>query len=539
MFNEQENKSQRSLKAKALCVTNDALAAEAGADMMRRGGNAFDAAVAAGFIAAVIGPHNCGIGGYGATGIGFIAKTRQLVALDANAVAPRASRAEMFPVELGSEQNAYTRPDDKHKRGALSVAVPGVLGGLLTMLDKWGTLDRQTVMSPAIRQAREGVVVSRGRVLSWLRMKAEAEARPAPNQGTLPETLTMPELADTLEQIAAEGPELFYAGKIGAAIADHVRGLGGILTRSDMAAYRPLVVEPLVVEVRGHTLATPPPGAGGLTSLQMASLFDRLELEGKTGEADSAAAYEAMIEIQKVAWEDRLTMLADPADMAAPPQSLLTDTHLQTLFDRVRAGLARPTRGRLIAPDPLRGTVHLTAADAQGNLVAWTQTHGGAFGSGIMVPWTEIVLGHGMCRFEPRPGWPNSIAPGKRPLHNMCPVIALEHGLPVLAAGASGGRTIVNNIARLLIGRIVDGRDASVVAAAPRVQCETAEPATMEISVGPDCLAALRTRGHVVKELNRDGGTAHLIAREGDAWLGVPEPRMPTATAISADGLPG
>lgn len=531
MFDEQAGGTTRCLTAKALCVTNDALAAETGADMMRRGGNAFDAAVAAGFMATVVAPHHCGIGGYAATGIGFVAKTRQLVALDANAVAPQAAHAEMFPVVPGDEPNAYTRPDDAHKRGALSVAVPGVLGGLLTMLEKWGRLDRRTVMAPAIRQAREGVAVSPGRMLSWLRMKAEAEARPAPNRDQLPDKLAMPELADVLEQIAAEGLDAFYTGKIGAAIADHVRKLGGILTRSDMAAYRPRVVEPLTIELGAHTVATPPPGAGGLTSLQMAALFDRLQRDGKAGAAGTAAAYEAMIEIQKVAWEDRLTTLADPSAMAAPAQSLLTEAHLQTLLGRVQAGLARPALGRLIAPDPLRGTVHLTAADEEGNLVAWTQTHGGAFGSGIMVPWTEIVLGHGMCRFEPRPGWPNSIAPGKRPLHNMCPVIALKHGLPVLATGASGGRTIVNNCASLLIGRLVYGLDVATAAASPRVQCETLEPASIEAAAGADCLAALRQRGHLLKETNGDSGTIHVIARSESAWLGVPEPRMLPAVA--------
>src|SRR5262249_56545930 len=112
---------------------------------------------------------------------------------------------------------------------------------------------------------------------------------------------------------------------------------------------------------------------------------------------------------------------------------------------RVRDGLAHPGAGRLIAPDPLRGTSHVAAADADGNLVAWTQTHGGGFGSGVMVKGTGVVLGHGMCRFEPRPGWANSVAPGKRPLHNMSPLIAVKDGKAVLALGATGGRADVHH----------------------------------------------------------------------------------------------
>src|SRR5262249_27451142 len=162
-------------------------------------------------------------------------------------------------------------------------------------------------------------------------------------------------------------------------------------------------------------------------------------------------------EVLKVAWEDRLTTLADPRWMTDPPESFLAAAHLDRLEASARKGLARPGPGRLVAPDPLLGTVHLAAADAEGNLFAWTQTHGGGFGSGFMVPEYEIVLGHGMCRFDPRPGWPNSIAPGKRPLHNMAPTLAIREGRAILAVGASGGRTIINNVANLLAASLVEG----------------------------------------------------------------------------------
>ena len=137
----------------------------------------------------------------------------------------------------------------------------------------------------------------------------------------------MPALADTLDAIAAEGASLFYEGRIGQAIADHVQALGGILTREDMAGYRAPVVNPLRVVVRGQTLATPPPGSGGLTSLQMVALYDRLVQRGRGGAPGSAAMYEALIEIDKVVWEERLTVLADAKTMSVSPESLLTDAH--------------------------------------------------------------------------------------------------------------------------------------------------------------------------------------------------------------------
>jgi gamma-glutamyltranspeptidase/glutathione hydrolase len=519
----------RSLRSRALCVAPDAEVAEVGASVLHWGGNAFDAAVAAGFMESVVAPHNCGIGGYAAVGIAFHADSGKVVVLDANAVAPRAATSTMFPVLEADEPGDYRFANKDHKQGPLSVAVPGVLAGLLLMLERWGTLDRAGVLTPAIKRAREGVKLTPGRALTWLTLKAEAEGKAPPERSEVPAVVPMPELANILEAIEADGAAVFYRGKISRAIVDHVRKLGGVLTPEDMAAYRAQVVEPVTIEVRGHMLATPPPAAGGLTSLQAVALFDRLERRSKTGGPGSADAFGALLEVQKVVWEERLTRLGDPTVMGTPPGDLLTEAYIEELLRRCLEGLAHPQRGRIIAPDPLRGTVHLATADEAGNMVAWTQTHGGLFGSGVMVPGTEIVLGHGMCRFEPRPGWVNSIRPGKRPLHNMSPTLALRDGRPVLAVGASGGRTIVNNVATVLIRRLVHGLDPLQALASPRIQCETIEPAVLEAAAGSDCFAALREQGHDVKEANRDAGTAHLIARDRDAWVGVPEPRAAEA----------
>jgi gamma-glutamyltranspeptidase/glutathione hydrolase len=445
----------------------------------------------------------------------------------------------MFPVLPTGEPNGFRMPDARHRTGPLSVAVPGVLGGLLTMLETWGRLDRKTVMAPAIAAARAGVPMPPDRALAWLRMEALAEGRrmpapaPAPAGASSPAVVAMPALAETLESIAAQGQEHFYAGPIGQAIAHDVARRGGILTHADMAAYRPRTVAPLTLTVRDHILATPPPSSGGLSALQMIALYDRLERRGKAGPAGSAAAYEALLEIAKVVWEERLTLVADPRAMTIAPITLLSDVHLNALLGQVEEGLSAPKPGRLVAPDPLRGTVHLAAADADGNVVAWTQTHGGSFGSGLMVKATGIVLGHGMSRFDPRPGRANSIAPGKRPLNNMVPLIAVQQGRAVLAAGASGGRTILNNVASLVIGRLIQGLALEPALAAPRLQCETLEPAVIERSAGAGVVAELRRRGHRINETVRDPGNAHLIARVGDLWHGAAEPRMATAAAVA------
>jgi gamma-glutamyltranspeptidase / glutathione hydrolase len=523
-------------RGRAVCVAPDREAAEAGAQALRDGGNAFDAVVAAGFMEAVVAPQSCGIGGYGATGIGFLAEGEKLVALDANAVAPAGATPRMFPTIPTRDPNDYKLPDTKHRRGPLSVAVPGVTGGLLAMLETWGRLPRKAVMAAAIRKAREGILMTPGQALVWNRMKAEAEGVAPPARPEGEATVRLPELAETLEAIASEGAEVFYAGRIGRAIADHLRKIGGIVSRDDMAAYRALVVEPVAVTVRGHVVATPPPASGGLTSLQILALMDRLRREGRGGGPGSAAEFEAFLEVLKVAWEERLTTLADPKGMGRPPADLLTDGHLDAMKARVLEGLAHPGPGRLIAPDPLRGTVHLAAADAEGNVFAWTQTHGGSYGSEVMVPGTGVVLGHGMCRFEPRPGWPNSVGPGKRPLHNMSPLIAVREGRCVLATGASGGRTIVNNSAATATLRLLHGLGPADAVRVPRLQCESLEPAAVERSAGAEVIELLRRRGHTVTEVNRDAGSVHLIARDGDAWVGAAEPRGPRSAAIAIEG---
>ncbi len=519
----------KSLTAPSVCVAPDGRAAEAGAEMLGRGGNAFDAIVAAGFVEAVIAPAGSGIGGYAATGIAFDGRKQQVVAIDANAVAAAAATPGMFPVVTKPDSFDYKFPDSRHRRGPLSIAVPGVLGGLLHWLQQYGALERRIVMEPAIREARAGIVLVKEQARAWLAMRAEAKGNRPPPSDQVPEVVPMDDLAATLQAIAEQGADAFYSGRIGRAIVDHVRSRGGILTYDDFAKYRPLDVRPVAVDVYKHRVFAPPPASGGLTSLQMAALYELATAGGKVPAAGSPEAIELSLEIAKVVWAERLTTLGDPSAMQVEPQSLLEASHLEKLLALVRAGLEHPQPGKLIAPDPLRGTVHLAAADEMGNVVSWTQTHGGGFGSGVMVPDTGIVLGHGMCRFEPRPSWVNSIAPGKRPLHNMCPLLALQEGRPVLAVGAAGGRTIVNNSAALVIHRLVLGLSGTESVATPRVQCESIEPATVEGSVGEECLKSLRTRGHQIKVTAKDAGTAHLIAREGDHWLGVAESRAPRA----------
>jgi gamma-glutamyltranspeptidase/glutathione hydrolase len=303
-----------------------------------------------------------------------------------------------------------------------------------------------------------------------------------------------------------------------------------------MARYQAKVAPAVSVKIGAFQAFAAQLSAGGLTCLQMVALANRYKTM-KTGLAwGNLDWWHGWLEIAKTAWEDRLTSLGDAQFMQTAPQEYLSDKHLEKLWAIVERRLRQPDLGHLIAPDPLRGTIHCAAADAEGNHVAWTQTHGGGYGAQVMVPGWELVLGHGMCRFEPRPGWANSIAPHKRPLHNMCPMLAVKDGKPVFSVGAQGGRTIVNNVASIAVGHLVFGRDAGQSLADPRTQVETMEPFQVEKSLGEELISQIRNRGHLPSPLNRDPGSAEVIAWASDGkWTAHAEPRLPRASAVAVN----
>ena len=529
---------QKSATGKSVCVATKPLAAEAGAAILRQGGNAFDAVAAIGFMESVVTQHGTGLGGYGGAGTAFVAKTGQVIGIDANTAAPAAARPDMFPIIPGRDPNDYKFPNSKHKIGPLAVGVPGVVSGLGLMVEKYGKLKLARVIEPALAQARKGVTMTRGNAEVWLKMAAEAEGKPRPEplpaKGPSP-ILPMPGLAKALELIAAQGPRVFYEGQIGQDIARHIQKLGGILTPADMAAYQPRVAPAVSLKIGEKTTYTAEPASGGLTCLHMLYLADQFKAATPNLAWGTANWWHGWLEIMKTAWEDRLTTLADARFMKQPPQDLLASPYLEKLWAIAERRIKQPDLGRIVAPDPLRGTIHCAAADAEGNHVAWTQTHGGGYGAQVMVPGWHVVLGHGMCRFEPRPGWANSVAPFKRPLHNMCPILTLRNGKPVFSAGAQGGRTIVNNVGAIAVGHLLFGRNAGVALADARIQCETMEPFQVEKSLGEELIQQVRNLGHLPAPLNKDAGSAEVISSEPSTgqWTAHAEPRLDRATALA------
>ena len=494
-------------------------ATRVGMEVLAGGGNAIDAAVAAALTTCVVTVQQCGIGGYG--GHMVIAPAgKPVIAIDFNSMAPKAARANLFPVDDKGRVK-----DRVNSFGWLAAGVPGTLAGLQLALDRHGTRSFAQVVRPAITYAREGFPIN-ARLARAIRA-SQAQLRQDPGSArlflrkgeplTAGDTFRNPDLADLLQGLAeAKSAEGFYRGEVAKRIAAAFQKNRGLVTVADLAAYRARVVEPLKLTWRGSIIYTAPLTAGGLTALQALATLKALRWD--TWPAKGSRILRARLEALRIAWNDRLKLLGDPEQVKVPVERLLSEAYARKSAGRVEAALkaGRPvqaeTDGRSAS-----GTVHLSAADTQGNLVALTLTHGEAFGARVTVPGLGLVLGHGMSRFEPQPGRANSVGPGKRPLHNMCPTVVVRGGKPVLALGGAGGRRIPNAVFEVLAQYV--GRDATPeeAVAAPRLHTEGSLAVTLEAKIPEADREQLRKVGYTVKT----GASALISAAARDPRTGA------------------
>jgi gamma-glutamyltranspeptidase / glutathione hydrolase len=492
-------------------------AADAGHAVLAAGGNAVDAAVAAALVAGVVAVHSTGIGGYG--GHLVIAKPdAEPTAIDFNMAAPHAATPDMFPADASGRVK-----DRRNDVGWLAAGVPGVLAGLQLALDKFGSKTLAELSKPAIRFAREGFQVPRGLAAMFQRhqqqfAKDAASAKLYYRNGRPPnagELLRNPELADLLQSLAEKGRvDDFYKGRIAEQIAAAFRQNGGLVTVNDMSKYQALEIKPLTLSHGEFSIHTPPPTAGGLTVLQ--TLATLKKLSWWTGDLEYAMAFEK-VEALRLAWADRLRFLGDPRSVDVPIQRLLSEAYAEESAQRVRKAFSeRKPIPHASDGGKAGGTIHLNAVDASGMMVALTFTHGNAFGAQVTVEGIGLTLGHGMSRFDPRPGRANSPGSGKRPLHNMCPTIVTKNRTPVLALGATGGRMIPNTVLDVLASW-TGGRPLAEAVKAPRVHTEGDLQLRMEASFQLETIERLKRMGYTI----RTGPAANLSAIERDPKTGA------------------
>jgi gamma-glutamyltranspeptidase/glutathione hydrolase len=508
-----------------LVVADQRLAAEAGTEILRQGGNAVDAAVAVGYAEAVVNPCCGNIGGGGFL-VAHLADGRDIF-LNFRETAPAAASRDM-----------YLGPDGQPVHGASlfgwkAVAVPGSVMGLDTTLVKYGTLPRATVMAPAIRLARDGFVLTASdaamldHFAPLLRRSPEAAAVFLHPDGTAMqagERLRQPALAATLQAIAERGPDAFYTGVIPQAVEQAAREGGGIITAADFAAYRVTEAPPLRCAYRGHViLSAPPPSSGGVTMCETLHVLEGYDLRGLG--FHGAESVHLMTEALRLAFFDRATYLGDPAFVAMPLQRLLSPDYAARLRGLIGDG-ATPSvsLGPAVPPPNEKAeTTHFSVLDAAGNAVAVTTTINGAFGAGVAAPGTGFLLNNEMDDFTVKADTPNmfglvqgaanAIAPGKRPLSSMAPGIVLKDGALRMVVGSPGGPRIITATLETILNVIEYGMNAQEAVDAPRLHHQWqpdvlfAEPFTLS----PDTKALLERMGYRIKE-QRPWGAVALIA---------------------------
>lgn len=507
-----------------MVVAAHPLAANAGGEMLARGGNAVDAAVATLLSLSVVEPFMSGIAGGG-----FMLMRLpggETVALDNYAVAPQGARDGMYK-PLPPAGGLYNAEGDLNDIGHLAVGVPGALAAYAMAVQRHGRLDWATVLQPAIRLAEQGFPAS-AYLIEAVKSEAGAIARcpetarvflpggAPPAQGAC---IRRPDYADTLRLLAAEGPDAFYRGAIARAIAADMARRGGLVTLDDLAQYRVLERTPVRGTYRGYEIVTMAPcSSGGLALVQMLNLLEGFDVQAAGfGTPDGI---HLLAEVMKVAFADRRTYLGDPAAAGDPPVWLTAKAYAarrRAEIDPRRPG--SPTAGR---PDLREGncTTHVSVVDGEGAMVATTQTVNHIFGARVTVPGTGIILNNCMRLFDPRTGQPNSVGPGKRMLSSMTPAFVLKDGRPFLTVGTPGGTRIFNAVLQAIVNVIDHGFTLQQAIEAPRVHTGTeGEGLLAEPGFSREALNALAAMGHPVQPVPRVAGGMHAVLCWPDGLL--------------------
>jgi len=525
--------------SRGMVVANHPLGSAAGAEMLAAGGNAVDAAIGALFALTVVEPMMVGIFGAGMTHL-RLADGRHLV-IDNYTTAPAASRPDMFTPVSDTWPDYLRAEGDVNLVGVLSAGVPGTLKGWAEVVARFGCLDLETVMQPAIRHAERGF-----RATPYL---VEAVKTTAPDLARFPETartflpggapikagdlVTMPDYAATLRHIAAKGAGVLYGGDLGATVAEYVRRSGGIISLEDLAGYRTVERQPIRGGYRGFEITgPPPPTAGGLHLVEMLNILEGFDPRGLG--FGTAEYFHLIAEVLKIGFADRNACTGDPAFVDIPVDRLLSKEHAAARRAEIRADRAGEY-GAIVGmtggvPAGSAHTTHVTTADADGNVVAMTQTINNLFGSKATVPGTGMLLNNTMGLFDPHPGTPASIAPGKRVTSSMAPTIILRDGKPAWALGLPGGVRIFTSVFQAVVNLIDHGMTLQEAVEAPRVWTQGQE-LEMEQDIPVTVRDAVASRGHRVVAVPAVAGGMNAVAFAADGTL-------EGAACWRADGTP-
>lgn len=528
-----------------MVVAQERLSAQVGADIMARGGNAVDAAVATGFAMAVTYPRAGNIGGGGFMVI-HTAKGED-VAIDYRETAPGKATRDMF---LGSDG----KPDiAKSRDSALGIGVPGTVAGLALALEKYGSgkFTLSDLLQPAITLARDGFVLTddgADTLPDWHRRLARwPSSRPIFSRadGTSlrdGDRLIQTDLADTLTAIAQQGPRGFYEGPVAEKLITGINTAGGIFTLDDLKSYQPVIREPVRGTYRGYDIVSMPlPSSGGTVLMETLNILEGFPLaEMQQG---SAPSLHLLIEAMKRAYADRARYLGDPAFVNAPIATLISKDYAAKQRATIDHGRATPWSDTLTPKPPREGqnTTHYSVLDSAGNAVSNTYTLNFSYGMGLVPEGTGVLLNNELDDFTAAPGASNAYGlvgyeanlpgPGKRPLSSMTPTIVLKDGKPVLVTGSPGGSRIISTTLQVIVNVIDYRMDVMSAVAAPRLHHQwLPDDVRIENGFPAPTLDSLKALGHsIVAPMGQT--SANSILATPDNLLGAPDPRTRGATA--------
>ena len=501
------------------------LASAAGLQIIQEGGNAIDAAVTAAAVLAVVEPSMTSIGG-DVFALVFDGSTRTLKALNSTGRAGARADAKML-----SASGLRQMPP----HGPYTVTVPGAVAGWEELLRSRGTISLARAVAPAIRFARDGHVVADIVAEHWERTAARIAKDAAAAQLLLPggrppragEIFRNPDLAASLEAIAAEGAPAMYGGALGKAIASDIARRGGFLTEADFTAHTSEWVDPIRTSYRGYDVFEMPPNSQGFVALEMLNILEGYDVEGMGH--NSADYLHVLTEAKRVAFADRAAYLADPAHVPATVlQTLVSKEYAAERRRQIDPRKAAPAHepGLSFARRDLGDTVYLAAADSKGNVISFINSLFDLFGAGLVVPGTGIVLHSRGSGFSLESGHPNCLAPGKRPLHTLAPAFLMRNGKPLMAFGVTGGDNQAQAHAQVVVNVVDFGMNIQEAGDAARVRHSDAG-LNVESAIDEPVRADLRRRGiPVVDGRGEMGGYQAVgIHPETGVLMGGSDPR--------------
>lgn len=482
---------------RAMVASAHPAATAVGIEVLKKGGNAVDAAVAVAFALSIAEPNASGVGGGGFMVVKMAGAAP--VMIDYRETAPAGATPGSYYAP-GSDFAARTA------QGPDAVGVPGLVAGAALALEMFGTTSLAEAVAPTIRLAREGVPVGpklNGVIIDEMEKIAKF---PAAAAIYLPEGLPLEagtrlrneDLAATLERVAAGGPGAFYEGPVAEAIAAEVGRLGGVMTVEDLRGYRAKLREPVKGTYRGwEIVSAAPPTGGGTHLIELLNIMETFDVRAMG--RGSARLVHVLAEAMKMTFADKAANSGDPDRFVIPVATFTDKAYAARLAGRIREGEARfdyasPT---LAVPES-ENTSHLCVADEKGNVVALTQSINSFFGSGIVVPGTGILLNNHLADFDDRPGGPNAIGPGKRPASSIAPTVVMRGGAPVLVVGTPGATRIVSALAQIIINLVDFGLGLDEAIEAPRAHC-LSKTLALEGRFPAEVVKALESWGHPVR----------------------------------------